>query len=127
MWLRVVERVGGGLHQGPKGVRGLGPGKGQAGKAEGVGGGRGASAHVLGGRETMRPLVIAQDPPPASQCVPSAGWIPVAAWGRGWGPSMGPLFQRWVWARLPGHTVPSPGLAGLRGFHPLLAEDRPCG
>lgn len=40
---------------------------------------------------------------------------------------MGPLSQPWVWARLPGHTVPSPGLAGLarlRGFHPQLAEDR---
>lgn len=37
---------------------------------------------------------------------------------------MGLLSQRWVWARLPGHTVPSPGLAGsLRGFHPQLAED----
>lgn len=42
---------------------------------------------------------------------------------------MGPLSQRWVWARLPGHTVPLPGLglASLRGFHPQLAEDRPCG
>lgn len=36
---------------------------------------------------------------------------------------MGPLSQPWVWARLPGHTVPSPGLAGLRGLHPQLAED----
>uniref|UniRef100_A0A4X1UE55 TSC22 domain family member 4 n=1 Tax=Sus scrofa TaxID=9823 RepID=A0A4X1UE55_PIG len=36
---------------------------------------------------------------------------------------MGPLSPRWVWARLPGHTVPSPGLAGLRGLHPQLAED----
>jgi hypothetical protein len=31
----------------------------------------------------------------------------------------------WVWARLLGHMVPSPGLAGCyRGFHPQLAEDR---
>lgn len=37
---------------------------------------------------------------------------------------MGPLSLCWVWARLPRHTVPSPGLAGLRGFHPQLAEDR---
>lgn len=36
---------------------------------------------------------------------------------------MGPLSQPWVWARLPGHTVPSPGLASLCGFHPQLAED----
>ncbi|XP_031288445.1 sperm acrosome developmental regulator isoform X1 [Camelus dromedarius] len=36
---------------------------------------------------------------------------------------MGALSERWVWARLPGHTVPSPGLASLRGFHPQLAED----
>lgn len=37
---------------------------------------------------------------------------------------MGLLSQRWVWARLSGHTVPSPGLAGcLCGFHPQLAED----
>lgn len=39
-----------------------------------------------GDRETIRSLVVAQDPPPASQCVPSAGWIRVAAWGRGGGP-----------------------------------------
>ena len=76
-----------------KGAHGLGPGKGQArrGEAEGVGKG-GASAHVLvGDRGTMEPLVIVQDPspptpPPASQRVPSAGWIRVAAWGRGGGP-----------------------------------------
>lgn len=36
---------------------------------------------------------------------------------------MGPLSQPWVWARLPGHTVPWPGLASLCGFHPQLAED----
>lgn len=35
---------------------------------------------------------------------------------------MGPLSQCWVWARLPGHTMPSPGLASLRGLHPQLAD-----
>lgn len=60
-------------------------GRGRQGKAEGVERGGGTSAHVLGlggrDRETMRPLVIVQDPPPASQRVPSVGWIRVAAWG----------------------------------------------
>lgn len=52
-----------------------------------AGGGWGASTHVLvGDRRTMEPLVIVQDPPPASQRVPSAGWIWVAAWGWGGGP-----------------------------------------
>lgn len=66
-------------------------GRGRRGEAEGVGKG-GASAHVLvGDRGTMEPLVIVQDPspltpPPASQRVPSAGWIRVVAWGRGGGP-----------------------------------------
>lgn len=35
---------------------------------------------------------------------------------------MGPLSQRWVWARLPGHTVPLPGLASLHGLPPQLAD-----
>ena len=104
-----------------KGANGLGPGKGQARRG---GGRRGASAHVLvGDRETMRPLVIVRDPPPASQRVPSAGWIRVAARGRGGGAGVGPLSPRWGWARPPGHTGPSPGPAGLRGLHPQLAED----
>lgn len=78
MWLRVEMRK-------EKGASGLGPGKGQA--RRGGGGAGGASAHVLvGDRRTMEPLVIVQDPPPASQRVPSAGWIWVAAWGWGGGP-----------------------------------------
>lgn len=61
-------------------------GRGRRGKAEGVEGGGRRPTCWLGDRETMRPLVIVQDPPPASQRVPSAGWIRVAAWGRGRGP-----------------------------------------
>lgn len=63
-------------------------GRGRQGKAEGVEWGGGMLAHVLELGDwtgTMRPLVIVQDPPPASQRVPSVGWIRVAVWGWGRG------------------------------------------
>lgn len=100
-----------------------GPGKGQAGQAKRSG----AAAHVLGEEGNNEAFGDIAGSTSGFPACPLCGLDPGGCLEAGRGPSMGSLSQGWVWARLPRHTLPSPGLAGCCGFHPQLAEDGPCG
>lgn len=142
MWLRVVRGLGG-CAKGPKGVSGLGPGKGQAGR-RGLGG---ALAHVLvGGQGNNEAFGDCEGSTSSFPVCPLCGLDPGGGLGAGLGALNGPLVsalgvgqappgtqcprQAWpasvastlLWLRTGPVGEGGPLLDSLAGLLPLAAE-----
>lgn len=82
---------------------------------------------VGGHTETMRPLVIVQDPLPASQRVPSAGWIRVALGGGAGGPEWAPCLSAGCGPGSPGTQCPTKAWPASMAYTPSWLRTGPVG